>query len=147
VYNADEEITIIANIAPEGKEFDSWRIIAGEAFIASVDSATSILRVLSADAYVSAAYKDSISVGSVINSVEESVRIYPNPSGGLFQIEAPAFFRQTKFEIFSTLGCLVQTGYLEGRIASIDMQNAAKGTYILRLFTDATVYTELLVIK
>ncbi len=85
VYNADEEITITADTAPEGKEFDSWQIIAGDAYIANPDSATSILRMLSVDAYVSAAYRDTVAVINHVNSQGEKVRIYPNPSMACFR--------------------------------------------------------------
>ncbi len=147
VYNADEEITIAADAAPEGKEFDSWQIIAGDADIANPDSAKSILRILSVDAYISANYRDTVSVSSHNNTLEQTVRIYPNPSSGTFQIDLPDNSGQTKFEIFSNLGRLVQTGQLEGSHKSIDMQNSAKGTYILKLTTENKVCTELLIRK
>jgi len=147
IYSANEQITITANTAPEGMEFDSWLIVSGDAHIANVDSATTLLTMLSIDAYVSASYKNTGSVSNQTNSIEKAVRIYPNPSESMFQIEIPDPYKQSKFEIFNTMGRLVQTGYFESKVATIHMQNSSKGTYILRLTTEAKVYTELLLIK
>ena len=101
----------------------------------------------STDAYVSAVYRDTGTVSNHIILLKKLLEYYPNPSSGLFQIEIPDYSRQSKFEIFNTMGRLVQTGYLESNVASIDMKNSSKGTYVLRLTTEAMVYTELLIIK
>ncbi len=147
IYNANDEIPITAEPAPDGMKFESWIIVAGDADIANVDSATTILTMSSIDAYVSASYIDTTSVNIPASFNKEAVIVYPNPSNGLFQLEIFAASKQSKFEIFNTTGRLVQTGYLENKVATINMQNSSKGTYILRLTTKAEVYSELLIIK
>ncbi len=147
IYNANDEIPITAEPAPDGMKFESWIIVAGDADIANVDSAKTILTMSSIDAYVSASYIDTTSVNIPASFNKEAVIVYPNPSSGLFQLEIFAASKQSKFEIFNTTGRLVQTGYLENKVATINMQNSSKGTYILRLTTKAEVYSELLIIK
>jgi len=146
-YNANDEIPITAEPAPDGMKFESWIIVAGDADIANVDSASTILTMSSIDAYVSASYIDTTSVSIPSHFNKEAVMVYPNPSSGLFQLEIAAACKQAKFEIFNNMGRLVQTGYLENKVATINMQNSSKGTYILRLTTEAEVYSELLIIK
>lgn len=147
VYNANEEIPITAEAAPDGQKFESWIIHAGEAHIANVDSETTILTMSSIDAYVSALYMDTTSVSIPASFNKEAIKVYPNPSTGLFQVEIFAACKQAKFEIFNNTGRLVQTGYFENKIATINMPYPSKGTYILRLTTEAEVYSELLIIK
>lgn len=147
VYNTNEEIIITANAAPDGMEFDSWLVVSGYVNIANSDSASTILTITSTDAYVSAIYKE---IGSGIDDIgvtESSLRIYPNPSNGFFHLEIRDNNRLTNYEIFNTVGRLMQTGYIDGPTTSLDLHDYSKGTYIIKLTTEATVYKKLLIIK
>jgi len=147
IYDANEIIPIIADEASEGMEFDSWLVNSGGAFIADPKATTTSLTMPTIDVYVTATYKDTLTGTYHLNSREKDVRIYPNPSQGLFQLVIPEKVRQSKYEVYNSMGRLVKTGYLENNIASIDMNGSSKGTYILRLITREKVYTELLIVN
>lgn len=82
-----------------------------------------------------------------IASDEQLVRIYPNPSKGLFQIVIHENFKQANYEMYNIVGCLVKKGSIDSHLSTIDMNGASKGTYIIRLETDTKVYTKQLIVN
>ena len=145
IYNSNEQITITANAAPVGMEFDSWLIISGGNIIADVNLASATVTIPATDAVVTATYKDIET--SIQTSKEQLINIYPNPSNGQFEIVIPENLRQSKYEIFNNIGSLVKTGYLNSNFSSIDLKDSSKGTYIIKIKTDTTFYVERLIIN
>lgn len=147
IYYADEEVIITANTAPENMKFDSWFINAGDAVISDTSAESTTLVMPAMDVSVSATYKNITTGIHPSNTNEAHLNIYPNPSAGIFHIELPSYSSQVKFEVFNTLGNMLQDGYLKSNSSSIRILNSSKGTYILRLITEKTVYKELLILK
>jgi hypothetical protein len=147
IYNPGEQITITANAALEGTEFVTWIVNSGGVVISNNTSPTTIITMPDIDVYVSANYTE---IQNGINnslSNEKPVVIYPNPSNGQFNIVFPDNFDQTKYEIYNIIGRLIKTGYLYDNLTSFDLNGSSKGTYILRLISEARVYIERLIIQ
>jgi arylsulfatase A-like enzyme len=145
-YPSSVSVNITAQTPPNGQIFDKWIVESGSPSIADVNASNTSVILGEGSASITATYKSTVSAESLKIS-DYSVEIYPNPSSNLFQIELPIYTRQSKFEIYNTMGCLVQSGNLESKHSSIDMQNSSKGIYILKLTTDLTVYKEILIIN
>ncbi len=77
-------------------------------------------------------------------NVEEDIRIYPNPTTGIFTMETE---RSGTVRIFDALGRLVHTESFNG-LKSMDVSNAANGLYLVSIrFTDGTLLTQKLIIQ
>ncbi|MES2681666.1 MAG: T9SS type A sorting domain-containing protein [Bacteroidota bacterium] len=61
----------------------------------------------------------------------EPASIFPNPSNGLFKIEAKEI-PLSHLEIFDGSGRLIRTENLSGRAVSVDMQKEQNGIYIIK---------------
>jgi hypothetical protein len=63
---------------------------------------------------------------------EGPVRVYPNPSTGLFAITSPDKLTSPKYKVYNVLGQLIQAGDF-GSEAVIDLSHAENGIYLLTL--------------
>lgn len=78
-----------------------------------------------------------------------SVSLFPNPSMGSFSVELPVMSNHTTVTISDMSGRVVEQTYYTGAQNAIhyEMANAVKGTYIVRIYADETLYTGKLVIQ
>jgi hypothetical protein len=65
---------------------------------------------------------------------EPGIRVYPNPSSGLFYVEVPRRESEMKFSILSTDGRMVGSGTLHPHIIGIiDLSCQPKGLYLIKV--------------
>jgi len=67
------------------------------------------------------------------------VKIYPNPSNGLFNIMAP---ENSTIEIYNLLGIKVSTIQHSKAINSVDLSNYSEGNYIIKVISNGKVTTK-----
>ncbi|MEL1243565.1 T9SS type A sorting domain-containing protein [Flavobacterium sp. DGU11] len=69
--------------------------------------------------------------GTGENSLSATVKVYPNPSNGIFNIIGSA--SSLKYELYNVLGQQVRAGELASGSGMLDISSAANGVYILKL--------------
>ena len=65
-------------------------------------------------------------------TIENSIRVYPNPASNILQIELPSGYMNESIQIYNSLGCVVKSERLN-QLKSIEIKNLPKGIYLLRL--------------
>ncbi|RYJ41175.1 T9SS type A sorting domain-containing protein [Flavobacterium beibuense] len=80
-------------------------------------------------------YSPLLGVSDVVSPVNE-IKVYPNPSNGLFTVSLTDDASALQYEVYNVLGQAVQSGKIDSANNTIDMTAKANGVYILRL-TDA----------
>lgn len=61
------------------------------------------------------------------------IKVYPNPSSGIFQVQCETIFNNQSFEIFDSMGKIVLSGLFNENSPSIDLSNAESGVYFLKI--------------
>jgi hypothetical protein len=74
----------------------------------------------------------------VEENASANVKIYPNPSQGIFNIEGSNI---RKVEVFNTFGQSVYSKETKNEFMSIDLTNHASGIYMIRIISDGGVYS------
>lgn len=69
--------------------------------------------------------------GTGENSLKASVKVYPNPSSGIFNVAGKD--GALKYEMYNVLGQQVKAGELASGSGVVDISSAANGVYILKL--------------
>lgn len=85
-----------------------------------------------------------------ISTIENDVRIYPNPTNNIINISFPEniFSENLSIKIFNVLGELVYSKFLiQSGITTIDLNNIPKGLYIIKLFDDQIHVTKKIIIN
>ena len=80
----------------------------------------------------------------VEENISANVRVYPNPSEGLFNIEGQNI---RKVEVFNALGQPVYTKKTENELMTIDLTGHAAGIYLIRIVTDSGIWSHQVVKK
>jgi uncharacterized repeat protein (TIGR02543 family) len=122
-------VTLTADAPATGKAFDAWTgDVAG---IADVHSASTTLTMPAANVSVTASYKD---VTAVPELHSESVKVYPNPSTGIFYLQMPAGCNNIHVSVSDITGKIVTESLLSinGQVA-IDLTGKTAGIYLVRL--------------
>lgn len=80
---------------------------------------------------------------------DRGVSIYPNPSNGLFKIEARYDWNNTTYEVFDLLGRLIRKGKMESldTARTIDLSTLPEGEYMLRLSTESLLIAKRIIIN
>lgn len=86
----------------------------------------------------------TINFSGTENYLAETISIYPNPSNGVFRINAKNI-AEGSIHIYNSLGQQIyQTNKL---LDEINLSNQSKGTYYLRLFTDTKIYSQKIILQ
>lgn len=73
---------------------------------------------------------------STVETKANGLKIYPNPSDGLFTIESPTGTSSVKAEVYDASGKLVFAREFRGNKAQLDLTSHPAGVYILALTND-----------
>jgi hypothetical protein len=69
------------------------------------------------------------------------VKLYPNPSSGIIFVNGNT--KVSKIEVFNPIGQIVlEKDQIHSEAAMLDLSQAAKGIYVVRIFTEKGVYTQ-----
>lgn len=81
------------------------------------------------------------------NSIKQNVKIYPNPSNGIFKIES-MFDTNISLDVTDLLGKkVIQSKSLNKGINQIDASTLSRGVYLIKLKIEGHTYTERLIIN
>jgi len=80
------------------------------------------------------------------NSVDHTVRVYPNPSQGIFYFEGLSL-SESQVKIFNQVSQLVFTGRITGEISEVDLTLQGKGVYTVLITQNSTVLVKRIVIR
>lgn len=75
--------------------------------------------------------------------VDNSVKIYPNPSNALVNIKSD--FNIKSIQLYDVQGRILQTNIVEENTTTLDIASKAKGVYFLKVVTDRGIKVEKLV--
>ncbi|MDR6563309.1 MULTISPECIES: T9SS type A sorting domain-containing protein [unclassified Arcicella] len=113
------------------------------------------LSVIAKNVYPTLFYGDKVCFSPVSNQYafkffnDNGVSIYPNPSNGVFKIEARDPWNNTTYEVYNLLGGLLQRGTISSLDASrtMNLTDLPEGQYMLRLNTDSLLITKRIIIN
>lgn len=81
------------------------------------------------------------------NSLKQNLKIYPNPTNGLFQVES-SFDTEFSVQITNLLGQEVKEVYhLNKGVHQLDVSNMSKGTYLIKIKIDGSIHVERLILN
>jgi len=84
------------------------------------------------------------------STLDNGIKIYPNPAHGSFTFEIFANFNQIAITISDILGNTIETRNIEGGTStkqSFDLDNIPPGIYLIRTNIDGQIYRDKIVIK
>jgi len=87
---------------------------------------------------------------TILSSDEKSIKIYPNPNNGQFQIEMTGFdevLPAGSISIFSARGQMVLKLSALQQLNFIHLNNHPSGTYVLQINVDGKIYTHKVIIS
>jgi len=76
-----------------------------------------------------------------------NVSVYPNPSEGNFNVLLPVNLTSAYYEVFNSLGTLIKNGRFNESNLRIDLTDANKGIYILRIKNNGKLFSQKLIIE
>lgn len=84
-----------------------------------------------------------LKTASTSETGEEVFRVFPNPSTGIFYIQAP----EGKLEIFSYTGALILTKHIEEGINEIDLSEIRNGVYLVTVTNEGAKYVKSIIVS
>ena len=87
-------------------------------------------------------YRGTVAVDE--NQIDNSVRVYPNPTSGTINIESVSNIDE--LQVYNIYGALVATVNVSGKRRVMDVSNLTSGTYLIQLHTDSGVITKRIII-
>ena len=70
---------------------------------------------------------------SVLETKPEAPLLFPNPNNGLFQIQVPTSWLESKCTVSNLSGQIIWEGVLSKELNQLDLQELVNGTYLLEL--------------
>lgn len=131
-YTFNEEVTAVAT-ANEGFEFENWTDETGE--VLSEDEQYTFL-MPAGDLVLEANFVPSVAVDEV---AQTSLRVYPNPSRSLINIEHNETILEVK--VYSLKGQLVHTADNDHAIYQLNVDHMETGIYLLQVRTASGMAT------
>lgn len=110
-------------------------------FVSSSTSTNTIVHTAAFDNYKAEAVSGNLAVNATPASALAAVKIYPNPVQDILNIVTES--KISSVEIFDTTGKLVKTA----KTAEVDVNNLAKGLYMLNITTNDGIFTEKMIKK
>jgi hypothetical protein len=123
------------NYPANGDVPDTYNIIGDVVLIDGVTNPDQIT------AEISVTINDEVGIA---DKIANDVRIYPNPSSGLFTVEAENI---TEVRVIDISGRTIISSMVNSSICSVDMRAYSKGNYVLIINTTNGRHTEKLIVK
>ena len=86
-----------------------------------------------------------ILITGIESNIDDSLTVYPNPSSGLFKIEADIVSEQA-VTVVDMNGKLLYNNVIRSRITEVDLQYLQKGTYLLQVINGKKISTRKILI-
>jgi len=89
-------------------------------------------------------------IETILSTEENSIRIFPNPNNGQFQIEMTGFddvLTKGAITIFSARGQAVFKSLSLQPLSTVNINNQPNGTYVLQINIDSKIFTHKLIIS
>jgi len=112
--------------------------------------AQSFLKSSLTDSSDGVSYSNAKDFDVILSTSENSIKIYPNPNNGQFQIEMNGFddvLTKGMITIFSVKGQVVLKSSSLQEINSFNISNQPNGTYILQINIDGKTFTHKVIIS
>ena len=77
-----------------------------------------------------------------IDGISNKLKLYPNPTSGILNIEVPNITENAQVIITDITGKIILTQSISNNITTIDMTNQAQGIYILKLTLGSEIITQ-----
>lgn len=85
-------------------------------------------------------------IGINENTTSNNIVIYPNPNNGLFKFEISTPIKNTKIQVYNSLGaCVYQTS--SDRQSTIDLTNQANGLYFVKVMSENKIIATQKIVK
>jgi hypothetical protein len=84
--------------------------------------------------------------GLGIQEINTEISIYPNPASTFFTIKNPTD-KASQLEIFDATGRIVYSGILRKGSSTVEIENWAKGLYLIILHQENNRYTQQIIIE
>ncbi len=136
--NASKNFTLPSNIA-DSKVYDAY----------TKDSVT-LSTTISLSPYEYKVYTKSLNVPVVsINTISDyGIIIYPNPAtNGLINIRLNDQYKNAKTSIYDLQGRIVYENILPSAENSLDISKLNKGLYVITIFSDQSIFSQMLLIS
>jgi hypothetical protein len=83
---------------------------------------------------------------SPVPEMAGNMKVYPNPSAGIFTVEIPTLQGQASISVIDVLGKVVDTKVTNTEKTLFNLNNLAAGTYMVRVNMDGNTYRQAIVI-
>lgn len=80
----------------------------------------------------------------------ESIKVYPNPTSGLFNIVVPTSYKNVEIIIIDIIGKVVDKQHIvdnSGETIQFNLEKASRGAYIIKVIADETMYVNKLIVQ
>ena len=127
-YPLGTKVTVKANAAPAGKEFDKW--IGAISGIADVNASTTTFTVTTANSIISATYKFPTST----DELAAQVSCYPNPAITFITVVNSSEYQV--LQIIAVSGVVEWSETISGRdVITLPVEGLSKGMYMIQMTT------------
>jgi hypothetical protein len=83
--------------------------------------------------------------GSAGEGTEDEIKIYPNPTEGIFNIDIPATHKEAQITITDLTGKILETRAISdntGQPVQFSLSNVARGVYLVKVVAGEDSYVE-----
>lgn len=97
-------------------------------------------------------YVDNLAFAGTASGISNTpapltIDLFPNPANQFFYIAKSNYDKETKYEIASIDGKIVQTGVAIGATTKVELKNVASGVYLVHLFNEGAKITRKIIIQ
>jgi len=83
-------------------------------------------------------YNENWTTASFIEAMNEQVKIFPNPSSGVFYVQS--FYNINSLQVFNSFGQMVfENNNIDNKLYSLDLNVLSSGIYLLRIIKSSGI--------
>ncbi len=106
-----------------------------------------VLQAQDGGASVNQEFTISVRDYNSVGNLEKSIKIFPNPNKGTFLINSNGVNEELNIEIYSISGQLIYKNISSNNVISVDMNDEAKGVYLIKITSGKEVYNSKIILK